>query len=135
MPVFCLLTLGRHCNFTAGVTSEQPDLLRNTIYHLLTMSNKQLNAIYYLPCIRNLKTNNWICPIHYSGPTIKQPIWESPTTCGRSEFKTKWTKFICNIMLIIKININKVVPFVSLKYGTSKENTNSHENLLLIYLK
>jgi hypothetical protein len=27
MPVFCLLTLGRHGNFTAGVTSEQPDLL------------------------------------------------------------------------------------------------------------
>ena len=38
-------------------------------------------------------------------------------------------------MLIIKININKVLPFVSLKYGTSKENKNSHENLLLIYLK
>ena len=27
MPVFCLFTLGRHDNFTAGVTSEQPDLL------------------------------------------------------------------------------------------------------------
>jgi hypothetical protein len=27
MPVFCLFTLGRHCNFTAGVTMEQPDLL------------------------------------------------------------------------------------------------------------
>ena len=27
MPVFCLFTLGRHGNFTAGVTSEQPDLL------------------------------------------------------------------------------------------------------------
>ena len=27
MPVFCLLTLGRHGNFTAGVTSEQPNLL------------------------------------------------------------------------------------------------------------
>ena len=27
MSVFCLLTLGRHGNFTAGVTSEQPDLL------------------------------------------------------------------------------------------------------------
>jgi hypothetical protein len=27
MPVFCLFTLGRHCNFTAGVTLEQPDLL------------------------------------------------------------------------------------------------------------
>ena len=27
MPVFCLLTLGRHGNFTAGVTMEQPDLL------------------------------------------------------------------------------------------------------------
>ena len=26
MPVFCLFTLGRHGNFTAGVTSEQPDL-------------------------------------------------------------------------------------------------------------
>jgi hypothetical protein len=25
--VFCLFTLGRHGNFTAGVTSEQPDLL------------------------------------------------------------------------------------------------------------
>ena len=38
-------------------------------------------------------------------------------------------------MLIIKININKVLPFVFLKHGTSKENKNSHENLLLIYLK
>ena len=27
MPVFCLITLGRHGNFTAGVTLEQPDLL------------------------------------------------------------------------------------------------------------
>ena len=27
MPVFCLLTFGRHGNFTAGVTMEQPDLL------------------------------------------------------------------------------------------------------------
>jgi hypothetical protein len=27
MPVFYLFTLGRHGNFTAGVTSEQPDLL------------------------------------------------------------------------------------------------------------
>ena len=27
MPVFCLFTLGRHCNFTAEVASEQPDLL------------------------------------------------------------------------------------------------------------
>jgi hypothetical protein len=27
MLVFCLFTLGRHGNFTAGVTSEQPDLL------------------------------------------------------------------------------------------------------------
>ena len=27
MPVFCLFTLGRHGNFTAGVTSEQADLL------------------------------------------------------------------------------------------------------------
>jgi hypothetical protein len=27
MPVFCLLTLGRHGNFTAGVTSEQPYVL------------------------------------------------------------------------------------------------------------
>jgi hypothetical protein len=27
MPVFCLFTLGRHGNFTAGVTSEQTDLL------------------------------------------------------------------------------------------------------------
>ena len=47
--------------------SSKHDILhaiRNTIYHLLTMSNKQLNAIYYLSCIRNLKTNNWICPIH-----------------------------------------------------------------------
>jgi hypothetical protein len=27
MPlVFCLFTLGRHGNFTAGVTMEQPDL-------------------------------------------------------------------------------------------------------------
>jgi hypothetical protein len=28
MPVFCLFTLDRHGNFTAGVTVEQPDLLR-----------------------------------------------------------------------------------------------------------
>ena len=27
MPVFCLFTLGRQGNFTAGVTLEQPDLL------------------------------------------------------------------------------------------------------------
>ena len=27
MPVFCLFTLGRYGNFTAGVTMEQPDLL------------------------------------------------------------------------------------------------------------
>ena len=27
MPVFCLFTLGRHDNFTAEVTMEQPDLL------------------------------------------------------------------------------------------------------------
>ena len=27
MPVFCLFTLGRHGNFTAGVTMEQSDLL------------------------------------------------------------------------------------------------------------
>jgi hypothetical protein len=27
MPMFCLLTLGRHGNLTAGVTLEQPDLL------------------------------------------------------------------------------------------------------------
>jgi hypothetical protein len=27
MPVFCLFTLGRHGNFIAGVTSEQPDVL------------------------------------------------------------------------------------------------------------
>ena len=27
MLVFCLFTLGRRDNFTAGVTSEQPDLL------------------------------------------------------------------------------------------------------------
>jgi hypothetical protein len=27
MPVFCLFTLGRPGNFTAGVTIEQPDLL------------------------------------------------------------------------------------------------------------
>ena len=27
MPVFCLFTLGRHGNFTAGVTMEQPDFL------------------------------------------------------------------------------------------------------------
>ena len=27
MPMFCLFTLGRHGNFTAGVTMEQPDLL------------------------------------------------------------------------------------------------------------
>ena len=27
MPMFCLFTLGRHDNFTAGVTLEQPDLL------------------------------------------------------------------------------------------------------------
>jgi hypothetical protein len=27
MPVFCLFTLGRHSNFTTGVTMEQPDLL------------------------------------------------------------------------------------------------------------
>jgi hypothetical protein len=25
--VFCLFTLGRHVNFTAGVAMEQPDLL------------------------------------------------------------------------------------------------------------
>ena len=27
MPVFCLFTLCRHGNFTAGVIMEQPDLL------------------------------------------------------------------------------------------------------------
>jgi hypothetical protein len=27
MPVFCLFTLDRQGNFTAGVTMEQPDLL------------------------------------------------------------------------------------------------------------
>jgi hypothetical protein len=27
MPVFCLFALGRHSNFTAGGTMEQPDLL------------------------------------------------------------------------------------------------------------
>jgi hypothetical protein len=27
MPVFCLFTLDRHGNFTAGVTMDQPDLL------------------------------------------------------------------------------------------------------------
>jgi hypothetical protein len=27
MTVFCLLTFGRHGNFRAGVTMEQPDLL------------------------------------------------------------------------------------------------------------
>ena len=27
MPVFCFFTLGRHVNFTAGVTMEQPYLL------------------------------------------------------------------------------------------------------------
>ena len=27
MPAFCLFTLGRHGNFTAGVTMEQSDLL------------------------------------------------------------------------------------------------------------
>ena len=31
MPVFCLLTIGRHGNFTAGVTMEQPDLLCTAI--------------------------------------------------------------------------------------------------------
>jgi hypothetical protein len=31
MPVFCLFTLGRHGNFTAGVTMEQPDLLCNAL--------------------------------------------------------------------------------------------------------
>ena len=41
MPVFCLLTLGRHGNFTAGVTSEQPDLLCAAL---------ALNIEYYRVC-------------------------------------------------------------------------------------
>ena len=35
MPVFCLFTLGRHGNFTAGVTMEQPDLLCTAKYRVV----------------------------------------------------------------------------------------------------
>ena len=41
MPVFCLFTLGRHGNFTAGVTMEQPDLLCTALV---------LNIEYYRVC-------------------------------------------------------------------------------------
>ena len=35
MPVFCLFTLGRHGNFTAGVTMERPDLLCTAKYRVV----------------------------------------------------------------------------------------------------
>jgi hypothetical protein len=41
MPVFCLFTLGRHGNFTAGVTMEQPDLL----YTALALNIELLSII------------------------------------------------------------------------------------------
>ena len=41
MLVSCLFTLGRHCNFTAGVTSEQPDLL----YTALALNIELLSII------------------------------------------------------------------------------------------
>ena len=50
MPVFCLFTLGRHGNFTAGVTSEQPDLLCTALalnIELLTYEQPPLTSITY----------------------------------------------------------------------------------------
>jgi hypothetical protein len=38
MPVFCLFTLGRHGNFTAGVTMEQPGLLRTLALNIELLS-------------------------------------------------------------------------------------------------
>ena len=47
MPGFCLFTLGRHGNFTAGVTLEQPDLLCTALalnIELLRASYQEVKA-------------------------------------------------------------------------------------------
>jgi hypothetical protein len=43
MPVFCLFTLGRHGNFTEGVTSEQPDLLCTALEQVKCSQNRKIN--------------------------------------------------------------------------------------------
>ena len=49
MPVFCLFTLGRHGNFTAGVTMEQPDLLCTALalnIELLSIRPKKIICVF-----------------------------------------------------------------------------------------
>jgi hypothetical protein len=53
MPVFCLLTLGRHGNFTAGVTMEQPDLLCTA----LALNIELILLLKQVKCSHNRKTN------------------------------------------------------------------------------
>jgi hypothetical protein len=64
MPVFCLFTLGRHGNSTAGVTSEQPDLLCTalalniellSIKNFLSVINKySVTKYFFILCFDNL---------------------------------------------------------------------------------
>ena len=56
MPVFCLFTLGRHGNFTAGVTLEQPDLLCTALraveyYHVCRIRDVILEMCITVPII------------------------------------------------------------------------------------
>jgi hypothetical protein len=44
MPVLCLFTLGRHGNFTAGVTMGQPDLLCTALAHKTQNNYHQINV-------------------------------------------------------------------------------------------
>ena len=64
MPVFCLFTLGRHGNFTAGVTSEQPDLLCTAL--ALNIELFEYKNYYRVCRIRDVILELLIYNQHYS---------------------------------------------------------------------
>ena len=57
MPVFCLFTLGRHGNFTAGVTMEQPDLLCTALALNIELLSNIVCALFCRRHIRIIDIN------------------------------------------------------------------------------
>jgi D-tyrosyl-tRNA(Tyr) deacylase len=74
MPLFCLFTVGRHGNFTAGVTMEHPDLLCTAL--ALTI---ELLSIIVCAVLETSYKNSCLSPTHH-GLLLYVPISRVGTT-------------------------------------------------------
>jgi hypothetical protein len=70
--VFCLFTLGRHGNFTAGVTMEQPDYLSIKDAHDRQYNYMKITIFKLIGMIRLIGFNIQDIQIQFSKQMIKK---------------------------------------------------------------